>query len=593
MDIKLEKLIGDAQNLTDEKILSDLALNGSHWMVRKEAVKNPNLCDASVFEKVLLSEKDDYVCFFAYRRLKHINPDCELFLNPRDVAKITDEDELIRIIKHSIYSSPAVAGGKRVFKCTVYPYLVCPDRRWEVRYHAVSNPHLIDEEILRDVAVNDYDLRVRCAAINNPNLNDEELFCCLALNDCKYSVRCDAARYVRNEDVLMEIVLDDPKSCVRRYAISNPNLHNQSFLTSLAFGDYDYNVRGEAVLKIADEEVIKEIFLNDSHGGVKRTACSCMDDVSFLKHISDGRFKWKLRSESRRRLRKLENFSSHIKEFQKLNTSCDSIYRLGDLDVLIILKDGTNLTSWDDVGCRSDVLYVSEDISGHRDLTGRYNDLSSMKAIVTKGISPKVTSLENMFSGCFSLADISSLMSWDVSNVCSMKGLFMECNSLCDLAPLMDWDVSNVSKMRSMFENCFSLGSIEPLEYWNTSNVVDMAHMFDDCHSLEDISVSCHWDVSGVESMESMFGCCNYLKDISALWSWDISSVRNMAHLFDGCDYLEDFTPLCSWNIDNVENTEGMFSNCGMDVQSIIKSIKEFDMDDGVDLKNAPKPIWQ
>ena len=41
--------------------------------------------------------------------------------------------------------------------------------------------------------------------------------------------------------------------------------------------------------------------------------------------------------------------SKYLKEFEELNTTTDSIYDLGDYEVLIILKDGTNLTSWDDV----------------------------------------------------------------------------------------------------------------------------------------------------------------------------------------------------------------------------------------------------
>ena len=41
--------------------------------------------------------------------------------------------------------------------------------------------------------------------------------------------------------------------------------------------------------------------------------------------------------------------SKQLREFELLNTVSESIYELNGLRVLIILKDGSNLTSWDDV----------------------------------------------------------------------------------------------------------------------------------------------------------------------------------------------------------------------------------------------------
>ncbi len=595
---ELVKKIDDVKNETNPEVLANLALNNPDWLIRKEAVKNPNLRDASVFEKVLLQEIDDYICFYAYGRLEFIDPNSKLILSPKDVRRCSDEDKLIDIIKNSIYRAPSIAGGKKIDLCKVYPYLVCPDRRWKVRYEAVNSPVLTDEDLLRRVALKDYDLRVRCGAINNPNLNDQDLFCYLALNDCKYSVRCDAAKYIKNESVLKEIIANDSKSCVRVYAISNPNLTDQSFLTDLAFNDYDYNVRRAAVLKITDDNVLKEIFANDCHGEVKKTVCRCISDESFLNHIADGKYKYNLVSASRSRLSELNNPPSKnlddlepIYQFQEMNTTCESIYDLRYLDVLIILKDGTNLTSWDDVSDRSEVLFVSENLSNKDDLTEKYKDLSSLKAIVTSELSDNVTSMKDMFFGCFSLVDISSLKDWDVSNVCDMNGLFKECNRLNDISALENWDVSKVSSMNSMFENCFSLGSISPLMHWNTQNLCDMGHIFDDCHSLEDISGLRYWDVGNVENMEYAFSCCNYLENIFYLKNWDISNVRNMAHMFDGCDYLSDFMPLCSWEFDEVENTEAIFANCAMNEQEIFELFEKLECKKQSDFKNVYIPL--
>lgn len=601
MNMQLDEMLEEARTQRDEKILSLLALEGPTWMIRKEAVKNPNLRNESIFENVLLNEKDDYVCFYAYGKLRLINPNSKLILKLKDVMEIDDESRLIDIIKSSIYKAPSVAGGRRIDRCKVYPYLVCPDKRWKVRYYAVANKNLKNQRVLTDVALNDYDLRVRCAAISNPNLNDEDLFCYLALNDCKYSVRCDAAARIQNESVLMQIIENDSMSCVRVHAISNPNLSDQSFLTYLAFGDYDYNVRRQAVLKIKDDNVLKEIFKRDNHGEVKKAVCRCISDVSFLNKIVDGRYKWKLKVQAYSRLRELEknhpqeqpdiDKSSLLCQFQQMNTTCESIYDLGNLDVLIILEDGTNLTDWKDVSNRNDVLFVSENLKNQVDLAERYKDLSGMKAIVATEISDKATSLEDMFFGCFSLTDISSLKNWDVSGICNMNGLFKECNSLVDLSPLMHWDVSNVTAMKSMFENCFSLGSVSPLRYWATGNVSDMSHMFDDCHSLEDLSGLFNWNVENVENMEYMFSCCNYLENLYCLRNWDISNVDDMAHMFDGCDYLKDISDLCYWQLDKVGNKEAMFSNCGIDEKFILKLFEEKDNEKLPDLKSRNVPL--
>lgn len=575
MDLELLAKIEQAKNETDSKVLAALAVNGPHWEIRKEAIKNPNLTDKSVFKYVLLREKDDYVSFNAYMRFKFINPDSGMLLTPWDVFKINDEEKLIDIIKHSIYKAPSVIAGERVDMNRVYPYLVCPDDRWEVRSAAVSNPVLSDEDLLLDIVMNDYDLRVRCAAVTNPNLQNQDLFRYLAKNDSKYSVRYDAVKYVSDESILKEIISNDSSSTVRCSAIRNPNLCDKSFLKDLALNDYDYNVRIEAVLKISDNDILKRVFSNDPHGSVRQFACKRLTDRQFLNNIANGRYKWKLMSEARYRLQELDRTSDHILKFQQMNTTCDSIHDLGNLDVLIILKDGTNLTSWDDVEDRGEVLYVSENLCNIYDLEGRYRDLTGMKAIVADRISDKVKSLENLFLGCFSLSDISSLKAWDVSNVVSMKGAFMECNSLNDLSPLGRWNVSNVRSMKSMFENCFSLGSISPLRGWYTFNLRDMSHMFDDCHSLEDISALKHWDVSSVENMEYMFSWCTYLEDISPLEKWDISSLSNASYMFEGCDYMDAFYSLWKWDFDKIENRQGMFSDCKLDEDSIYKIIKD------------------
>ncbi len=201
--------------------------------------------------------------------------------------------------------------------------------------------------------------------------------------------------------------------------------------------------------------------------------------------------------------------SKYLKEFEELNTTCKSIYDLGDFDVLIILKDGTNLTSWDDVEDKCDVIYVSENLSSYTNLKGKYRFFRSLKAIVACGVTDKVTDMGDMFCGCKALADISSLKSWDVSNVRNMDGMFADCRTLADLSPLGLWDVSSVRSLEMMFFFCKGLRDISPLANWNLSslNASYAGGMFEGCsYSLDfslikgvdvEILIDSGWDFTG------------------------------------------------------------------------------------------------
>ena len=252
--------------------------------------------------------------------------------------------------------------------------------------------------------------------------------------------------------------------------------------------------------------------------------------------------------------------TSNFTDFEKLNTAVSSIYGLGESCVLIILNDGTNLTSWSEVGDKSDVLFVSESLSNVDDLTGRYADLNNLKAIVISDIADGVTSMEGMFRNCFRLSGI-KMINCDTSNVRKMNGMFLECNNLSDISFLADWDVSGVEDMSSMFDVCFSLGDISPLAGWDVSNLKDASSMFNDCHTLENISAFRNWDVSSLSNIRSMFADCNYLRDLSSLSGWDVSMVCDMESLFDGCDYLDDVSPLAGWDVGNVEKMDCIFKD--------------------------------
>ena len=93
-----------------------------------------------------------------------------------------------------------------------------------------------------------------------------------------------------------------------------------------------------------------------------------------------------------------------------------------------------------------------------------------------------------LFCDCSSLSDISSLSTWDVSNVNNLTCLFYGCNSLKILSGLRKWNVKNVNHFSYMFYGCTSLTNLRGLKNWDVSNGIFFNCLFSGCTSLKDIS---------------------------------------------------------------------------------------------------------
>ena len=254
--------------------------------------------------------------------------------------------------------------------------------------------------------------------------------------------------------------------------------------------------------------------------------------------------------------------TEYLNEFEELNTKTNTIHDLGEYEVLIILNDGTNLTSWDDVEDKENVLYVSEDLSKCTNLTGRYKNLKSLKAIVATDAGCNITNMHELFAGCSSLKDISDLKSWDMQNVVDMNGMFKGCSSLEDISALKNCDTTNVTDMNGMFDGCSALRDISALKDWNTCNVADMSGMFYGCSLLRGILSLKDWDLSNVKYMSRVFRGCSNLVDVSALKNWDISNVSDINAMFKGCNSLIDIFSLKNWDVSNISDLSGIFFDC-------------------------------
>ena len=249
----------------------------------------------------------------------------------------------------------------------------------------------------------------------------------------------------------------------------------------------------------------------------------------------------------------------YLNDFEHLNTTTESIYELREFNVLIILTNGTNLTNWDDVENREDIQYISEDLFGETHLAGRYKGLKNLKAIVTFGVG-NVASTRDMFSGCESLVEISSLSKWDVSRVNDVSNMFKGCSSLENISPLANWNMSSVIDMSCMFMGCSSIEDISPLANWDVSNVDDMHYLFSDCRSIRNVSALRDWDVGNVKDMGCLFQFCTSLDNISALKYWDLSNVFNVTAFFRGCVSLKDISAVSNWDLSAMTRNKSLLS---------------------------------
>ncbi|RYQ25913.1 peptidase [Bifidobacterium pseudolongum subsp. globosum] len=187
--------------------------------------------------------------------------------------------------------------------------------------------------------------------------------------------------------------------------------------------------------------------------------------------------------------------------------------------------------------------------------------LASLSALANWDVS-QVTRMGSLFSNCTSLSDLSGLANWDVSQVTRMYSLFSNCTSLSDLSGLANWDVSQVTDMSSLFYNCTSLSDLSGLANWDVSRVTGMSYLFYNCTSLSDLSALANWDVSRVTDMGSLFSNCTSLSDLSALAAWDVSRVIGMYYLFSNCTSLSDLSGLANWDVSRVTDMGYLFSGC-------------------------------
>lgn len=228
--------------------------------------------------------------------------------------------------------------------------------------------------------------------------------------------------------------------------------------------------------------------------------------------------------------------TAYLDDFEKMNRTTKNVFDLGELGLLVILKDGTNLTSWWDIDDYDEVSYISVDFSRQKTPV-RCRWCKNAKVVIVQNYNGPSQFGKSTLNRTF----------YDMQ---SLKAFYA-----------IDWDTSGEKDMDDMFAQCYCLEYIYGLESWDTSGVENFWGTFSECCSLKKLDGLECWDLSSAVNMESMFDSCFALEDISALSAWDMSHLENIFEMFRACYTLEDASCL-DWQFENLKNGDDIFIDC-------------------------------
>lgn len=256
-----EMLKGRAiRKITDESILADFAVNDSNEHVRLEAIQNPNLTNSKVLTRIISHEENEFNRLMA-------------------IYKIFDKDMLISI----------------VFEKSVEQYI---------------------DEIAGNVA-----------------FNCEDYFLDIFENDSDGYKRRIAVSFIENNEILKNVVLNESDDKIRLNAIKNKNFSNQRVLENLLKTESNFDILYEVVGKIENEGILIDYVKNNLEYN-KRTvrAISQLSDVEFLGELYDNDDS-RMRLEVVKAISKMDNGEDILKSF---------VSRENDEEVLLEIVDSMN-----------------------------------------------------------------------------------------------------------------------------------------------------------------------------------------------------------------------------------------------------------
>ena len=274
---------------------------------------------------------------------------------------------------------------------------------------------------------------------------------------------------------------------------------------------------------------LEEVYIMDNTSNSVYDVSNMFNDCSNLKKV------------------KLTGFESTALDWNNLLNSTDN-----DLTDVEISGDLSSLTTFKSILNSDNAVANSAHSTSLQKLSLTNTNLSGTTAITTG---------EGYFQNWTTLTDV-TLNNFKNSNAMSLQNIFSGCSSLANITIKNSGDVNNII---GIFSSCSSLKTVDlEVTSWTTSDFYN-TNLFYQKSSLQ--SVKLRGDMSRVSSIQQLFWGCTDLKTIDAenvnLGS-NITNNINLRGLYYGCSSLTSATLLNGADMTYCENLYQVFEGCNL-----------------------------
>ncbi len=256
-----ENLFGDfrvlvVRRLTSEDVLRNLALNDLDYRVRREAVKNPNLCDSKTFAEIVKSDYNDCVRLEALRQI--------------------DDDDLLEEMTNDLSPLIRLHAFQRLKKSF--------ELKEEVSFEDIdlsSIGTIEDENVLYSIAKNAPSPAIRRYAFNK--IEDERILANLI--SCGDEFMNSALKKITNRNLLLNIALYSTNISTKRKAVKK--IDDEEFLLKVVQNNPYNEISDYIVDRIRDESLLEIIALNNSNPFNRKAAVNKIQSQDILKCLGE------------------------------------------------------------------------------------------------------------------------------------------------------------------------------------------------------------------------------------------------------------------------------------------------------------------
>lgn len=318
------------ERIDDKKFLTDICLNHSDSYLRLACINH--ISDESILakdelspllEEILLNDSDSYI-------LKNV---CE---NPN----LTNQEILIEVAKESSDETLKRLAIKKIVDEKILTDFALNDSNTYIRREAISNPNLVDLNVIYDVIRLDSDEFNRIMAIYripdkeslleiiyrkplHHRLSEIAQNITFSLNDYFSDIyktekdeykRCVAANFISDSDILDSIALNEINNEIRADAIKNGNFKNQKILDELILIESNPKILFEVVSKIQNQKLLVDYVKNHlKRDDITLKAISELEDMNLLEELSHHP-DFEIRFEAVKRISKLKHSDKLLRD---------------------------------------------------------------------------------------------------------------------------------------------------------------------------------------------------------------------------------------------------------------------------------------